>query len=554
MRRRSRSTRRLLVAAGILLAGATAAVPALAMTTGGAVRQIMIDGQTVTGVVAAGPGDNVITGSPTADTINGGPGADTVNSASGADVVTGGSGDDTLHGGPGNDNVAGGPGADTISGGSGADTVNGGPGGDAIVGGPGPDVLTGGPGPDTITCGPGADTVFIDATDTLQQCTGDTIVGAAAYSQTSPMSPRLQWNANDGYCGETSFIMAGMTFGQYTSQWTARALAAPTLPQTNSNSQLMLTWPPGDWQTAATAMRLQATGFNPTQYEDAEPYADVFLSWIKNQFLSGARVIIGMFNNVDLLGEDPPGDNVFDHIVPVMAIGSSHPLVVNDDPGNAAYYDQTYYGDDQITIADNGLWDPFTSPPAPNWGSGNTANNPQGSALYTATFDGVQLNRQQANQFPTSCEVGGNFTNACSPFVYSIYDNHDNLGNYGVAITGIVDTSPGGPFVAPVSLAASVNNEGQQNQASLTAQPASQPMTLTATVTIPDAAKAYTVYEYTSFANVPTGSFNAAAKQYPGNVARTWTIPAGYGATWSKTISAQTGGTYVFRAVPTDAP
>ncbi|MFZ8911013.1 MAG: hypothetical protein ACO20A_10210, partial [Candidatus Nanopelagicales bacterium] len=41
------------------------------------------------------------------------------------------------------------------------------------------------------------------------------------------MAPRLQWNANGGYCGEVSFISAGMRYGQYTSQWTARSLASP---------------------------------------------------------------------------------------------------------------------------------------------------------------------------------------------------------------------------------------------------------------------------------------------------------------------------------------
>jgi len=43
---------------------------------------------------------------------------------------------------------------------------------------------------------------------------------------------------------------------------------------------------------------------------------------------------------------------------------------------------------------------------------------------------------------------------------------------------------------------------------------------------------------------VPTGSFNGSP------YAAKWTIPAGSGPTWSTTINASTGGTYVFRAVP----
>ncbi len=29
--------------------------------------------------------------------------------------------------------------------------------------------------------------------------------------------PRFQWNANNGYCGEVSFISAGLYYGQYCS-------------------------------------------------------------------------------------------------------------------------------------------------------------------------------------------------------------------------------------------------------------------------------------------------------------------------------------------------
>ncbi len=378
---------------------------------------------------------------------------------------------------------------------------------------------------------------------------------AAAFRVESPMAPRLQWNANRGYCGETAYIAAGMTFGQYTSQWTARGLAAPGLRQTAWASQLLLDWPGGDWRTAATAMRLRATGFDHTQYEDASPtYAGVFLSWVKRQFLDGGRVIIGVLDNAALLGEAGAGDPVYDHIVPVQAIASSRPLVARDDPGNAADYEQRYYGDDVLTIGDNGLFTPIAG--GRNFGAGNTAGNPRGSTLYSATFDGIQRSRAEANRFPRAClSPAGDVTNACAPWVYSLYDNATGLGNYGVAITGVVDSTPGGPVVAPVSLRASVNHEGRQDQAWLRRQPAGAPMSLTATVTIPDPARAYRVYLYTSFADVPTGSFNAAAAAHPGAVARAWTIPAGSGATWTTTLaSASTAGTYVFRAVPADAP
>lgn len=528
----------------------------------------------------AGPAAAITqSGTPAGDTLRGGPGNDSIAAGAGSDVVNAGPGTDLVNGGPGND---------TLNGGAGPDTVNGGPGNDTVNGGPGADQLSGGPGADIITCGPGTDTVRADASDTLLGCLGDTVVQAPAHSRSSPMPVRLQWNANDGYCGETAFIAAGMTFGQYTSQWTARQLANgnPNVDQTQPSSQLLLSWPAqgSTWQPAATAMRLNAEGFDPTQYEDqSDQYAGVFLSWVKNRFLTGSRVIIGMFNNTGLLEESGSGQPEYDHIVPVMGIGSAQPLVPDDDPGNQQDYQQKYYGTDQLTIGDNGLFGPF-APSPPNWGAGNTVTNPQGSTLYTATFDGVQKSRAQANAEGAACPFssGGNITNACAPWVYSVYDNATNLGNYAVAISGIVDDTPGGPVALPVSLASSVNNEGQQPgdaNGNMRSAPAGLPMSLTATVSGLQPGQAYNVYLYTDFASVPTGSFNANAAQ----ATRSWKVTA-TGPTWSLPLSAtralspaaspqctaaattlpggRAGGpyavntacTYVLRAVPASAP
>jgi hypothetical protein len=75
------------------------------------------------------------------------------------------------------------------------------------------------------------------------------------------------------------------------------------------------------------------------------------------------------------------------------------------------------------------------------------------------------------------------------------------------------------------------------------------------TVSVPDTGKAYRLYEYTSFAAVPRGSFNAAAAANPKRVARTWEIPAGSGDRFIVRLpNVSTAGTYVFRAVPVSAP
>lgn len=353
----------------------------------------------------------------------------------------------------------------------------------------------------------------------------------------STMPVRLQWNANGGYCGETAFIAAGMSLGQYTSQWTARQLAAGSADadQADAANHLLLTWPAqgSTWQRAARAMRLKAQGFDPAR--GAGPPgrgADAFLAWIEARARAGSRVIIGVLNNTNLLEEDAPGAPEYDHIVPVMRIGAG-----------------------EITIGDNGLFRPFTS--GANWGSGNTAGNPRHSTFYTAGRRAVQKSRAEANQVGAACPFssGGDITNACAPWVYSIYDDATGEGNYGVAIPGIVDRTPGGPVTAPVRVTTSTNNEGMQDQPEMSSPPPGRPMSLTATVTIPDQSTAWRVYLYTDFADVPTGSFNAAAKASPDAVERTWTVPVGSGATWITTLpDARTDGTYVFRAVPAGAP
>ena len=56
------------------------------------------------------------------------------------------------------------------------------------------------------------------------------------YHFTHNIAPRLQWNENSGYCGETSFISAGLHFGQYCSQFTARSLASPGVNQADPSN------------------------------------------------------------------------------------------------------------------------------------------------------------------------------------------------------------------------------------------------------------------------------------------------------------------------------
>lgn len=127
------------------------------------------------GSVAAGPGDDRVTGGDSADFVQGNVGADSLFGGAGSDIVRGGQdgdfvhgnvgadqlfgdlGDDSVFGGQGDDFVQGGAGADYVVGDLGRDTVVGGQGTDNVSGGEGDDYLSGDLGDDVLTGGAGAD-------------------------------------------------------------------------------------------------------------------------------------------------------------------------------------------------------------------------------------------------------------------------------------------------------------------------------------------------------------------------------------------------------------
>lgn len=188
--------------------------------------------------------------------------------------------------------------------------------------------------------------------------------------------PRLQWNANFGYCGETSLISAGLYYGQYISQYTARAVASDGTPQYKHDSQLLLGVNDGH---AAIRMHLAAIRWNTASERDT----DQFLRWVQRNVERGYPVAIGVYTNERLFGSKGRGDPSYDHIVPVTGVTA-----------------------DSITFSDNGLWNPTGKPPF--------------SFTYPlATFPKT---RAQANA-PNG----------------TIYALANDGRNYGIAIRGVVD-------------------------------------------------------------------------------------------------------------------
>ena len=320
------------------------------------------------------------------------------------------------------------------------------------------------------------------------------------YTASNPLPPRIQWNANDGYCGETSFVSAGLYYGQYISQYDARALASNNMKQNLTSSQLLLGV---NDAAAAKAMHLSAVTFSASRQTTTAS----FLNWVKSNVIAGAPVIIGVFmNQYRFYGTTTAsaGDSEYDHIVTVTGITSTHPLTTP----------VAYYSDDVITFNDNGLWT----------GGGNGA--PQNTFTYTlGTFATTRRN-----------------ANTKTGPVYSLSNGQD----YGIAITGVIDQSR---ETVPVRLTTSVNSESPVMTNGSTTRPVAKPVTLTITVSSLKPGTTYTLYRYNAMSAVPDDKFNANAAK----AAQKWTITA-TGSTYTMTQTIMSNEIAVYRAVPVGAP
>ncbi len=317
------------------------------------------------------------------------------------------------------------------------------------------------------------------------------------YTAGSRLPARIQWNANYGYCGEVSFISAGLQYGQYISQYDARAIASKNARQNLESSQLLLGV--NDVATAK-AMRLSATAFNTAQ----QPNSTAFLTWVKSNVTAGYPVVMGVFQNQSRFYGTRnlnAGDAEYDHIVIATGITSTRPLT-----GPA-----TYYADDVVTFNDNGLWTK-----TPN-------GQPQNSFSYS--FGSFATTRQRAN--------------ALTGPVYSLKSGAD----YGIAITGIMDLNR---ETVPVRLTTSTNAETPVMINGSNTRPAAKPVTLTITVSNLKPGTPYTLYRYNSMANVPDSNFNANAAK----AAQKWTITIATGTTYTMTQTINSNETAVYRAVP----
>ncbi|MFM0286921.1 hypothetical protein [Paraburkholderia megapolitana] len=322
---------------------------------------------------------------------------------------------------------------------------------------------------------------------------------SAAYSKELAVPPRLQWEGNYGYCGEVSMISAGLYYGQYISQYDARAIASKNTPQYKENSQLL---PGVNDAYAAAQMHLKAIEWDAA----AETDTNSFLAWVKQNVLASYPVIIAIYTNRYLFaGSSNPnaGDPEYDHVVPVTGIASKHPLT----------RPATYFGDDVITFNDDGHWTPKGKP----------------SYVFSYSFGDFQKNRAQANA-PTG----------------SVYSLPNNGTNYGIAITGVIDRDN---ETVPVRLTVNRNYEKPDIKPGSGLRPASMPLILKVEVSGLKPDVAYKLYRYNRMDAVPDGAFNAHASQAD----KQWDIYIAAGSTYVVTETIQSSDVAVYRAVAADA-
>lgn len=320
-----------------------------------------------------------------------------------------------------------------------------------------------------------------------------------AYSCQNDIPPRLQWDGNYGYCGETSLISAGLYYGQYISQYDLRAIASNNTPQYKKSSQLLIG---KNDLYAASQLHLKALEWD----SEKEQRTSQFLAWIKENVVKGNPVIIGIYTNEFLFyGDTNPnaGDADYDHIVPVFGISSNHPL-----------NDLSYYPDDQIYFSDNGLW-------------GNASNPP---FRFDYPFSSFQANRKEANS------KGG-----------SVYSLSDNGTNYGIAITGVADINGD---TLPVRIKTNVNDEKPAIENGSNDCPPPMPLELTITVSNLKPFVSYRLYRYNDLESVPDSDFNARE----GQAYQSWEFVIRSGSTYTITEKIRSDEIAIYRAVLASGP
>lgn len=309
--------------------------------------------------------------------------------------------------------------------------------------------------------------VIVNGNDTI------TIPLSQPYIHVNDIPPRYQWNHNSGYCGEVSLVSAGLYFGQYLSQYDVREI---TCGKDKQNSCQMLLGV--NDASAAKSLRLKYE----TKSSDDSP---AFLNWVKQHVLQGHPVIIGVMNNEYQLYGDTSrhaGQPDYDHIVPVMGMGSDKP------------FSTEYDSSDVILFSDNGLI---------TLNGDNPAVPLKGNALYyyDYQFKDFTGSRETAN-----LPKGHPYTLIGLPQ----YNQGDSIYDYAIAILGV----EGEEETLPVRMSTDLNYEAPFILSDANKRPEAMPLNLTVRVSQLLVGTKYYLYQYDNEHDVPYTDFNKNSIKY----------------------------------------
>lgn len=319
------------------------------------------------------------------------------------------------------------------------------------------------------------------------------------------MVARRQWEENLGYCGEVAAISALLYYGGYMSQYDMRTFSSRTRGS-QTNSEYLL----GQNDAyCASQVKLAAT-----QWNRASNNVQDFLVWVKSNIRAGYPVSIGVYMNQYLFYVSKistAGDSDYDHIVPVLAITSK-------------YNDGLYHADDIITFSDNG-------------------ESACIGATKQTTCDDDHQKRPYYYNYTFSSFVGTRATaNSPTGHVYSL-PSSTSVGNYGIAHTGIVDTTS---ETLPIRITTNVNYEMPEISDGSNTRPVASTLILTVVISKLTPNIKYNLYKYSNAANVPTSKFNTNSKS-----ADTVTVITGpTNGVYQLTATIQSSQQVFYRCVP----
>mmetsp|Transcript_43510 Transcript_43510/g.100121 ORF Transcript_43510/g.100121 Transcript_43510/m.100121 type:complete len:362 (+) Transcript_43510:118-1203(+) len=146
----------------------------------------------------------------------------------------------------------------------------------------------------------------------------------SAFSEVLPVKPRRQWMIDGGFCGAMSIQVAAMTHGAWLSQDLVRK--ANTHGEGHGNPKQGYEVLPTNIAETAAALKLR---FSVWDFLQPSPQDFAFKAWMKSHLVKREPVIwFPICKGDDHLpypGSSPNGGH-FDHIEPVVGIGSQHTL------------------------------------------------------------------------------------------------------------------------------------------------------------------------------------------------------------------------------------